>query len=495
MPEQQTSQQAQAVETIELNDFEALLNKEFRPKTEEARSAVQQAVGTLATQALGKANLISEDVISTVESMIAELDKKLSAQLNLILHNAEFQKLESAWRGLHYLVSNTETDSHLKIRVMNISKDEVAKSIRKFKGAAWDQNPLFKKLYEDEFGSPGGEPFGALVADFYFSHQPKDVEILKGMGQICAASHCPMISAVDPALMNMDSWQELANPRDLTKIFQTPEYAAWRSLRQSDDSRYLALTMPRVLSRLPYGAKTTPVEGFAFEEETGAGDNSAYTWMNAAYAMGANINRAFKKYGWCASIRGVESGGAVEALPCHTFPTDDGGVSMKCPTEIAITDRREAELSQNGMLPLCHWKNTDYAVFLGGQTLNEPTVYDDADASSNARLSSRLPYIFATSRFSHFLKCIVRDKVGSFKSREDMQKWLSNWIAQYVTADPNAGEEIKARYPLAAADVVVEDVAGNPGYYSAKFYLRPHFQLEGLTASLRLVTKLPSEKK
>ncbi len=452
-------------------------------------------MGTLATQALGKANLISEDVISTVESMIAELDKKLSAQMNLILHHPEFQKLESAWRGLHYLVSNTETDSRLKIRVMNISKDEIAKSIRKFKGAAWDQNPLFKKLYEDEFGSPGGEPFGALVADFYFSHLPKDVEILKGMGQICAASHCPMISAVDPSLMNMDSWQELANPRDLTKIFQTPEYAAWRSLRQSDDSRYLALTMPRVLSRLPYGAKTTPVEGFAFEEETGAGDNSAYTWMNAAYAMGANINRAFKKYGWCASIRGVESGGAVESLPCHTFPTDDGGVAMKCPTEIAITDRREAELSQNGMLPLCHWKNTDYAVFLGGQTLNEPTVYDDADATSNARLSSRLPYIFATSRFSHYLKCIVRDKVGSFKSREDMQKWLSNWIAQYVTADPNAGEEVKARYPLAAADVNVEDVDGNPGYYSAKFYLRPHFQLEGLTASLRLVTKLPSEKK
>ncbi len=494
MPEQQTSQ-AQETATIELNDFEALLNKEFRPKTEEARSAVQQAVGTLATQALGKANLISEDVISTVESMIAELDKKLSAQMNLILHHPDFQKLESAWRGLHYLVSNTETDSRLKIRVMNISKDEIAKSIRKFKGAAWDQNPLFKKLYEDEFGSPGGEPFGALVADFYFSHLPKDVEILKGMGQICAASHCPMISAVDPSLMNMDSWQELANPRDLTKIFQTPEYAAWRSLRQSEDSRYLALTMPRVLSRLPYGAKTTPVEGFAFEEETGAGDNSAYTWMNAAYAMGANINRAFKKYGWCASIRGVESGGTVESLPCHTFPTDDGGVAMKCPTEIAITDRREAELSQNGMMPLCHWKNTDYAVFLGGQTLNEPTVYDDADATSNARLSARLPYIFATSRFSHYLKCIVRDKVGSFKSREDMQKWLSNWIARYVTADPNAGEEVKARYPLAAADVSVEDVAGNPGYYSAKFYLRPHFQLEGLTASLRLVTKLPSEKK
>lgn len=494
MPETQQNMQAEK-SVIELNDFENLLEREFRPKTEEAKSAVQQAVGTLATQALGKANLISDDVISTVESMIAELDSKLSAQLNLVIHHPDFQKLESAWRGLNYLVSNTETDAHLKIRVFNASKDEIAKSIKKFKGAAWDQNPVFKKLYEDEFGSPGGEPYGALIADYYFNHQPKDVEILKGMGRICAAAHCPMISAADPSLMNMDSWQELSNPRDLTKIFQTPEYAAWRSLRESEDSRYIALTMPRVLARLPYGAKTTPVEGFAFEEETGAGDSSDYSWMNAAYAMGVNINRSFKQYGWCASIRGVESGGMVESLPCHTFPTDDGGVAMKCPTEIAITDRREAELSANGFLPLCHWKNTDYAVFLGGQTLNNPTQYDDPDATSNARLSARLPYIFATSRFSHYLKCIVRDKVGSFKSRDDMQKWLSNWIARYVTADPNADENVKARYPLAAADVVMEDVEGNPGYYSAKFYLRPHYQLEGLTASMRLVTKLPSEKK
>ncbi|MEG0025118.1 MAG: type VI secretion system contractile sheath large subunit [Akkermansia sp.] len=494
MPDTQKEMQSQA-ETIELNDFESLLSKEFRPKTDEAKSAVQQAVGTLATQALGKANLVSDDVISTVEGMIAELDKKLSAQMNLILHNPNLQKLESAWRGLKYLVSNTETDQKLKVKVFNISKNELAKTLKKFKGAAWDQSPIFKKLYENEFGSPGGEPFGSFIADYYFSHLPKDVEILKGMAQICAAAHCPLISAADPAVMNMDSWQELSNPRDLTKIFQTPEYAAWRSFRESEDSRYIALTMPRVLSRLPYGANTSPVEGFAFEEETGAGDNSAYSWMNAAYAMGVNINRSFKTYGWCASIRGVESGGVVQTLPCHTFPTDDGGVAMKCPTEIAITDRREAELSQNGFLPLCYWKNTDYAVFLGGQTLNNPTVYDDPDATANAKLSSRLPYIFATSRFAHFLKCIVRDKVGSFKSCSDMQKWLSNWIAKYVTADPNAGEEIKARYPLAAADVVVQDVEGNPGYYTAKFFLKPHFQLEGLTASLRLTAKLPSQKK
>jgi len=292
--------------------------------------------------------------------------------------------------------------------------------------------------------------------------------------------------------MNLSSWQDLANPRDISKIFTTPEYAAWRSFRESDDSRYVALTMPRVLSRTPYGAKSNPVEEFDFEEETGAGDNEKYIWMNAAYAMGVNINRSFSTYGWCANIRGVESGGAVQGLPTHTFPTDDGGVAMKCPTEIAITDRREAELSKNGFLPLIYWKNTDYAVFLGGQTVNKPQEYDTTEATENAALAARLPYIFATCRFAHYLKCIVRDKIGSFKEKEDLQQWLSNWIAGYVTGDPNASEEVKAKYPLAEAKVEVDSIPGQVGYYSAKFFLRPHYQLEGLTTSLRLVTKLPA---
>jgi len=292
----------------------------------------------------------------------------------------------------------------------------------------------------------------------------------------------------------MDTWQELMDPRDLTKIFQTPEYAPWRSLRDSEDSRYVGLTMPRTLSRLPYGAKTSPVEDFHLEENTEGADHSNYVWSNAAYAMGANINRAFKLYGWCARIRGSESGGMVESLPVHTFPTDDGGVDMKCPTEIAITDRREAELAKAGLMPLSHWKNTDYAVFVGAQSLQKPTVYDDPDATANANLAARLPYLFATCRFAHYLKCLVRDKIGSFKERSDMERWLNKWIMNYVTADPNASEEVKSQYPLAAAEVTVEEVAGNPGYYTSKFFLRPHFQLEGLTVSLRLVTKLPSVK-
>jgi type VI secretion system protein ImpC len=396
---------------------------------------------------------------------------------------------------LHYLVNNTETDEMLKIKVFNISKKDLAKNLKKFKGTAWDQSPIFKKVYETEFGQLGGEPYGCLVGDYYFDHSAPDVELLSGIAQIAAAAHAPFISAVSPATMQMDSWGELANPRDLTKIFQTPEYAAWRSMRDSEDSKYIGLAMPRFLSRMPYGAKTNPVEEFEFEEDTAAADSSKYTWSNAAYAMAVNINRAFKLYGWCSRIRGVESGGAVEGLPVHTFPSDDGGVDMKCPTEIAISDRREAELAKNGFMPLIHRKNSDVAAFIGAQSLNKPAEYDDPDATANANLAARLPYMFACCRFAHYLKCIVRDKVGSFKERADMERWLSNWILNYVDGDPaNSSEDTKARKPLAAAEVVVTEVEGNPGYYQSKFFLRPHYQLEGLTVSLRLVSKLPSAK-
>jgi type VI secretion system protein ImpC len=495
-PKAQQQQRAEQVaERTELGDFQMLLNKEFKPKTDGAKNAIAVAVQTLAQQALSETMLISDDAIRTIEAIIAEIDEKLSQQLNLILHNEDFKKLEGTWRGLHHLVTNTETDETLKIRVFNISKKELGRTLKKFKGTAWDQSPLFKKMYEDEYGTPGGEPYGTLIGDYEFDHTPPDVEILQGMGQIAAAAHAPFIAATAPALMNMDSWQQLGDPRDLTKIFQTPEYAPWRSLRDSEDSRFVALTMPRFLARLPYGAKTSPVEEFDFEEDAEGADHSKYCWSNSAFAMGVNVNRAFKLYGWCSRIRGVESGGMVEGLPCHTFPTDDGGVDMKCPTEIAITDRREAELAKNGLMPLSHWKNTDYAVFIGAQTLHKPAEYDDPDATANDNLGSRLPYLFASCRFAHYLKCIVRDKIGSFKEREDMEKYLNNWIMNYVEPDPhNATEEAKARRPLAAAEVTVAEVEGNPGYYAAKFFLRPHYQLEGLTASLRLVCKLPSGK-
>ncbi|MGC3987161.1 MAG: type VI secretion system contractile sheath large subunit [Pseudorhodoferax sp.] len=476
-------------------EFAALLNQEFKPKSDDARNAVQNAVLTLAQQALASTKLIDGDVMASIEAMIAELDEQLSRQVNLILHHPEFQALESAWRGLHYLVNNTETDEMLKISVMNISKKDFGKTLKKFKGTAWDQSPLFKKIYEEEYGQLGGEPFGALVGDYYFDHSPPDVELLGEMSKVAAAAHTPFIAAASPNLMQMGSWQELSNPRDLTKIFTTPEYAAWRSLRSSDDARYIGLAMPRFLARLPWGAKTAPVEEFNFEESTTGADHSAYAWANSAYAMAVNINRSFKMYGWCTRIRGVESGGAVEGLPTHTFPTDDGGVAMKCPTEIAIGDRREAELAKNGFMPLLHRKNSDFAVFIGAQSLQKPEEYDDPDATANANLSARLPYLFACSRFAHYLKCIARDKVGSFKERADMAKWLNKWIMNYVDGDPaNSSEATKSKKPLAAAEVTVEEVPGNPGYYTSKFFLRPHYQLEGLTVSLRLVSKLPSQK-
>lgn len=481
--------------TTELSDFSSLLQKEFKPKSDRAKEAVEQAVQTLAEQALAGTVTISDDAIKTIQAIIATIDKKLTEQVNAILHHAEFQQLEGAWRGLHYLVNNTETDEQLKIRVLNISKKDLGKTLKKFKGTAWDQSPIFKKLYEEEYGQFGGEPFGCLVGDYHFDHSPPDVEILGEMSKIAAAAHAPFIAGGSPTLMQMDSWQELSNPRDLTKIFQTAEYAPWRSLRESDDSRYLGLAMPRFLSRLPYGSKTDPVSDFDFEEDVEGADHSKYTWANAAYAMAVNINRSFKMYGWCTRIRGIESGGAVEGLPCHTFPTDDGGVEMKCPTEIAISDRREAELAKNGFMPLVHRKNSDFAAFIGAQSLQKPAEYDDPDATANANLAARLPYLFATCRFAHFLKCIVRDKIGSFKEKDDMAAWLNKWISNYVEHNPKlASEEDKARRPLASAEVQLEEVEGNPGYYTSKFFLRPHYQLEGLTVSLRLVSKLPSAK-
>lgn len=495
MADNQTVQEPQtaeaATETAQEGAFATLLQREFRPQSEQATHRIEGAVQILAEQALADTTLISDDAIKTIQAMIAVIDKKLTEQVNEILHHADFKKLEGAWRGLNHLVNNTETDEMLKIRVLNISKSDLGKTLARFEGTAWDQSPIFKQIYTHEYSQFGGEPYGCLVGDYEFDNSPPDVALLRNMAQISAASHAPFVAAAGPSLFGMETWQELMNPRDLTKITLTPEHAAWNSLRASEDSRYIALAMPRVLARLPYGAKTDPVEGFDFEEDIAGRDHTKYTWMNAAYAMAVNINRSFKLYGWCSRIRGIESGGAVTNLPVHTFPTDDGGVDMKCPTEIAIDDRREAELAKLGLMPLVHKKNSDMAAFIGAQSLQKPQEYDDADATANANLSARLPYIFATCRFAHYLKSIARDKVGSFKEKGDMQKWLQRWINSYVDGNPDhSTETVKAQKPLRDARVVVEEIEENPGYYTSRFYLRPHYQLEGLTASLRLVSRI-----
>ena len=483
---------AAGVMTQETSEFASLLTKEFKPKTDHARAAVEAAVQTLAQQALSNTQLISGDSLRSIEAIIAAIDAKLTEQINVIMHTEEFQGLESAWRGLHHLVNNTETDETLKIRVLNISKKDLGRTLKRFRGTAWDQSPIFKKLYEEEYGQFGGAPYGMLLGDYYFDHSPQDVQLLGDMAQVAAAAHAPFIASTAPGVLQMESWSELGNPRDLTKIFQTPEYAAWQSLRESEDARYLGLCMPRFLARLPYGEKTEPVEEFHFEEDTEGADSSKFCWSNAAYAMGTNITRAFKLYGWTSRIRGVESGGAVEGLPAFTFPTDDGGVALKCPTEIAISDRREAELAKNGFMPLIHKKNTDFAAFIGAQSLQKPQEYDDPAATANANLSARLPYLFASCRFAHYLKCMVRDKIGSTMTMGQMQAWLQTWLNRYVDGAPEtSSEDWKATHPLAEGLVQVEANEENPGYYSAKFFLKPHYQLEGLTVSLRLVSRMP----
>ncbi len=470
---------------------EIMVQTKMKP-TDEGYEVAKKGVQAFISQLLaGSANQKADKKM--VDQMISEIDTKLSKQLDAVMHNAAFQKLESAWRGLKLLVDRTDFRENNRIALLNCSKDDLITDFEDSPEIV--KSGLYKTVYTGEYGQFGGEPFGCLVGDYQFDQSAPDCELLGEMAKISAAAHAPFIAAASPTVMQMGSWQELANPRDLTKIFSTPEYAAWRSLRESDDARYIGLTMPRFLSRLPYGARTNPVAEFNFEEDTGAADHSKYTWANSAYAMAVNINRSFKMYGWCSRIRGIESGGAVEGLPAHSFPTDDGGVDMKCPTEIAISDRREAELANNGFMPLIHRKNSDIAAFIGAQSLQKPTEYDDPDATANANLAARLPYLFATCRFAHYLKCMVRDKIGSFKEKADMQRWLNDWIQQYVHGSPeSAGEESKAKKPLAAAEVVVEEIEGNPGYYSSKFFLRPHYQLEGLTVSLRLVSKLPSGK-
>lgn len=482
------------LETTTESDFASLLQKEFKPNTDQKKSRIEQAVQTLAQQALSDADVISEDVYLTIEGMISALDKKLSEQVNEIIHHPDFQQLESAWRGLNYLVMNTSTGKDLKIRVLNISKDETRKVLRQYKDAAWDQSPLFKKVYESEFGQLGGQPFGAFTCDYYFDNSGPDVEIMKGLCKIGAAAHAPFIAGAAPQMMGMSSWQQLANPRDLAKQFDSVDYMAWRSFRDTPDSRYLALTLPRFLGRPPYGATTNPVDEFAFEEATG-GEHDNHLWVNASYALAARITDAFKTYGWTTRIRGVESGGTVEGLPTAMFPTDDGGVDAKCPTEIAISDRREAELSKSGFMALIHRKNTDQATFIGAQTVQQPKQYEDPGATANANLAARLPYLFASCRFAHYLKCMVRDWVGSNREGAQLEVDLQNWVNQYIDPSPEISSEgEKARKPLKEASVEIIPDPEDPGQYRGVFRFVPHYQFEGMDVSLSMVSRLPGKK-
>lgn len=480
--------------------------------TESAHSLLEQAIGatkqtdasraeellrTLTEEALSGTVSWNKNLTVTFNEAISRLDQLISDQLAAIMHTPAFQKLEGSWRGLNHLVLNSETSASLKIRMISMSKKELYKDLSK--AVEFDQSQTFKKVYESEFGTPGGEPYGAIIGDYEFTNHPEDIETLTYMSNVAAAGFCPFISASAPALFGFDDWTELSKPRDLEKIFESLEYTKWRSFRDSDDSRFVTLTMPRVLARLPYGSATAPIEEFGFEEfaldpvkgVAKTTDHAEYCWMNAAYVMGAKLTNAFAQYGFCTAIRGAEGGGKVEGLPSHVFMSDDGDPDLKCPTEIGITDRREAELGKMGFLPLCHYKNTDYAVFFGAQTAQKPKKYDSPEATANAAISARLPYLMATSRFAHYLKVLARDKIGSFMEAEDVEVWLNRWILNYVNASEGSGQEVRARYPLADARVQVREIPGRPGSYNAVAWLRPWLQLEELSTSLRLVAKIP----
>lgn len=460
------------------------------------RSRTEELMRTLADEALKGTVTYSKNVTQTIKAAMRTLDSELSKQLAAILHHPDFTKLEGSWRGLHHLVMNSETSAQLKIKVFNVSKKDLFKDVDK--AVEFDQSQMFKKLYENEFGSPGGEPYGALIGDYEISNHPDDLSLLEKMSNVAAAAFCPFVTAASPKLFGFEGFSDLSKPRDLEKIFETVEYTKWRSFRDTEDARFVTLVMPRVLSRLPYGSTTKPIEEFEFEEvELDARGHAKpvphdhYCWMNASYVQGTVMTRAFAKYGWCTAIRGAEGGGKVDGLPAHVFKSDDGDSDLKCPTEIGITDRREAELSKLGFLPLCHYKNTDYAVFFGAQTAQKPKKYDRPEATANAAISARLPYIMATSRIAHFLKVMARDKIGSFLEVSDCEAWLNRWIKNYVNSNPNADQEMKAKYPLAEAKIQVKEIPGKPGSYNAVAHLRPWLQFEELTTSLRMVARIP----
>jgi type VI secretion system protein ImpC len=493
------SEQKTVAEPIIATHSEGSLLDQIVEQSKVAKSTAEHGrakdiISELVNQVMAGTVVLSENLTATLDARVAEIDRLISDQVSAIMHAPEFQKLEGSWTGLNYLVKNTSSGQNLKIKVLNATKKELIKDFNS--ALEFDQSTMFKKVYEEEFGTFGGAPFGSLIGDFEITRQPEDMYFIEQMSRIAAASHAPFISAASPELFGLETYSDLGKPRDLAKIFDTVEYAKWKSFRESEDSRYVGLTLPRFLGRLPFNPKDgLTVDGFNFVEDVDGTDHSKYLWCNAAYAFGTKLTKAFEDFGWCAAIRGVEGGGLVEDLPTHTFKTDEGEVALKCPTEIAITDRREKELSDLGFISLVHCKNTDYAAFFGAQSTQKAKIYNTESANANAVLSSQLQYIFAVSRIAHYMKSMMRDKIGSFAAASNVEDFLNRWIAQYVLLDDNASQEAKAQFPLREASVQVSEVPGRPGVYRAVSFLRPHFQLDALSVSLRLVAELPQSSK
>lgn len=487
---------AQGQQTAEQSD--SILEQAISATKQTERSRAQELITALVNESMAGTVTWNKSLVKTIDEAIKKLDQQLSNQLAAVMHDDHFKKLEGSWRGLDYFVKNTSTTGSMRIRMLQTGKRELYKEMDK--APDYDQSLLFKQIYDSEFGMAGGEPYGVLIGDYEFTNSNEDMELIRKISNVAAAAFCPFVTAADSSLLGLNSWDELSNPRDLEKVQTSQEFAKWRGFRESDDSRFVTMAMPRVLARLPYGKETRPADTFDYEETQPAGKGTQqlghndYCWMNAAYVLGERITNAMTKYSWATAIRGAEGGGKVENLPLHVFASDEGDMDAQCPTEIGITDRREAELSKLGFLPLCHYKNTDYAVFFGAQTAQKPKKYDTPAATANAEISARLPYILATSRFAHFLKVMARDKIGSFMEAEDCEVWLNKWINQYVNANAGANHELKAKYPLAEANVQVTEIPGKPGSYNAVAHLRPWLQFEELTSSMRLVAQIPTLK-
>jgi len=427
---------------------------------------------------------------------IQKIEEQIGDILNKIIHHEKFQKLEASWIGLKNLIFKTDTSEKLKIKVLNVSKDELLQDFSVDLEKP-EESDLYKKVYEQEYNMFGGESYGVLIGDYEIDHSTNDMDFLESIAAVAASAHAPFITSASKKLFKLtedDDFRKLSDKSSIKRIFSNKsKYARWNSFRNSEHSKYVALTLPHVLMRLPYG-NDNPIESISsFKEDLS--EHNYFLWGNTAYVLGERITNSFSLYGWCAAIRGVEGGGLVEGLPLYTYDIDENTTVQKCPTEMQISDTKEKEFSDLGLIPLVHCKNTDYAAFFGTQSLNIPKKYDTPQANANARLSAQLQYTLCASRFSHYLKSMMRDMIGSFATNDQVAKYLNRWINQYVVLDDDAGQELKAQYPLREARVDVSEIKGKPGCYNAIVYLRPHYQLDELTISMRLVSELPPPAK
>lgn len=445
-------------------------------------NATQTFISDFKSRYLEQHIIVEQDLLCTCHFIIAKIDQLLTQQMNVVIHHPKFQQLEAAWRGLHYLVTQTKTNKQLLIKIFCATRSELQQDLEK--AIEFDQSHLFKQIYEEEFGTLGGAPFSILIGDYEFSHSARDIALLQHLGNVAACAHAPLISAASPELFDIDHFTQLADKHDLQKIFRSTLKTKWNAFRASEDSRYIALVLPRILLRLPYSIDSNAVREFNFNE------TQEYLWGNAAYALAQRIGNAFTQHGWCAAINGLYSGGLVEHLPTRTFNTYEGPAANTTHTEACISDGREKELNDLGFIALCHRKNSSQSVFYNLPTLNLPKRYYTEDATTNAYLSSQLPYILSASRFAHYIKAIMRDKTGQFSNALQMEEFLNDWISNYVLLNTNAPLTLKATNPLSDARIQVREKPAKPGSFDVIMHIKPHFQLNVLVTSIRLVTNL-----